>query len=78
MDARELIDEVIRLAKEVAPLVPILGQGAAIAEKITTIFDDLAEDATVGQQDEMREERKTLAFAVTMKARAEAAALRGE
>ena len=78
MDISKLIDQALGLARALAPVIPILGTGAAIVEKVEGIFTDLHEEATVAQQNDMIVERATLRAAVTAKARAEAAALRGE
>lgn len=78
MDISKLVDSAINLAKMLSPLMPVLGAGASIAEKVGQIFDDLREEATPDQQEQMQAERKVLIEAVTAKAKAESAALRGE
>lgn len=73
-----LIDGAIELARTLAPLVPVLGPAADIAEKLDSIFDDLKDHADPSQQAEMQTERAVLREKVIAKAKAESAALRGE
>jgi hypothetical protein len=78
MNISNLIDQAIALAKAAAPMVPTLGAGAAIAEKIVGIIDDLTDDAPdTRTQQEMQEQRAILAEAVKAKARATSDRLRG-
>jgi hypothetical protein len=78
MGVSGLVDQAIALARSLAPLIPVLGTGADIAEKVDNIFDDLKAHADPSQQDEMQVERAALRQRVIAKANAEAAALRGE
>lgn len=77
MGIREVINQTLQLAKIVAPMIPELGAGEAIAEKIMGIFDDLHKHATLGEQIAMQEDRKLFRAKVVEKAKAEAVALRG-
>lgn len=77
MDISKLIDQAIALAKMAAPLVPALGAGAAIAEKITGIIDDLGDDIPADKQPEAQAARAVLADAVRDKALSTSARLRG-
>ena len=73
----DLIDKAIELAKAAAPLVPALGAGAEIAEKITGIIDDLGDDIPQDKQEEAQQARAKLADAVRAKAAATSDRLRG-
>lgn len=77
MTLSDVIDSTIDLAKDFGTIIPGLASGAAIAEKVMAIFDDLHEHADVSQQAQMQSERVVLLEAVTAKAQRESAALRG-
>lgn len=78
MDVGKLLDQLIAAAKTLSPMIPALGMGAEIAEKIADIFDNLKEDIPLDRQAEAQAARAELAQRVIDKVDAEAAALRGE
>ncbi len=78
MDISKLIDQAISLAKMAAPLVPALGAGAAIAEKIEGIIDDLGSDIPIDKQAEAQQARADLAAAVKAKVARTSARARGQ
>ncbi len=73
----DLLDEAIALAKMAAPLLPALGAGAAIGEKIIDLIDSFDDDIPVDQQAEAQAARAELADAVRAKAAATSARSRG-
>lgn len=73
----ELIDRAIELAKAAAPLVPALGAGALIAEKVVDIIDGLGDEIPADKQTEAQAARALLADAVRAKAAATSDRLRG-
>lgn len=77
MDTSKLIDQAIALAKMAAPLIPALGAGAAIAEKIEGIIDDLGEEIPLDKQGEAQAARAQLAAAVKAKVAATTKRMRG-
>ena len=76
-DFSKLIDSALSLAKAASPLIPALGAGAALGEKIIGIIDDLGDDIPQDKQAEAQAARAELAAKVKAKAAATSARLRG-
>ena len=78
MDIKSLISGVLSVAKMAGNVIPGLGAGAALGEKIIGIIDDLSDQAPDARtQQEMQVARKALSTAVEAKAKATSARLRG-
>jgi hypothetical protein len=77
-DIKKLIESALSMAKMAAPLIPVLGSGVAIGEKIMGIIDDLSDDVPDARtQEAMQKDRAMLAEAVKAKAAATSDRLRG-
>lgn len=77
-DIRALLDKALDMAKLASPLIPVLGTGAAIGEKIIDLIDSFGEDIPIDKQAEAQAARAELAAKVRAKAQDTSSRLRGE
>lgn len=77
-DIKGLIDQVLGVAKTLSPLIPALGNGVALGEKVIDLIGDLRSDAPDERTaDQMDQERNELAAKVRAKAQDTSNRLRG-
>lgn len=77
MDIRSAIDAAIELAKAGATVFPTLGNGAALAEKVLDILDDLKSEAPSGTREEIEAAHQALYDEMIAKGHDLSARLRG-